>query len=89
VIECEPAASDEVANVAMPPASVPIPSEVAPSKNVTAPVIVPAVAEVTAAVNVTLVPVVDGLSDDVTAVVVAAFVPAFTVCVSTGEMLVA
>jgi hypothetical protein len=37
----------------------------------------------------TLVPTVEGLSDEVTVVVVAAFDAAFTVWVSTGEVLVA
>src|SRR5271154_1201758 len=72
VIEREPAASVEVVKVAVPAASVPFPMVVAPSKNVTEPVIVPAVAEVTVAVKVTFAPVVDGFSDDVTALVVAA-----------------
>ena len=62
---------------------------VEPSKNETLPVMVPAVLEVTLAVNMTLAPAVDGLSDDVTVVVVAAFVAAFTVWVSVGEVLVA
>jgi hypothetical protein len=89
VIECDPGVSAVVDNVAFPPApTVPIPREVAPSKNVTVPVIVPAVAEETVAVNVTLAPVVDGFKADVTTEVVAAFVPAFTVSVSAGEVLV-
>lgn len=79
VMECEPAASDAVMNVATPPApTVPVPMEVAPSKNVTVPVMVPAVAEVTVAVNVTFAPLVDGLRDDATAVVVEAFATPFT-----------
>jgi hypothetical protein len=87
---CEPTESDDVMNVAAPPApTVPVPKVVAPSKNVTVPVIVPAVAELTVAVNVTLAPVVDGLRDDAMAAVVDAFVPAFTVCVSAGEVLAA
>jgi hypothetical protein len=53
------------------------------------PVIVPAVVEVTVAVNVTLVPLVDGFSDEAAAVLVVAFVPAFTVCITTAEVLIA
>lgn len=87
MIECVPAASEDVANVAAPPASVPVPSEVAPSRNVTVPVIVPAVTEVTVAVNVTFAPVVEGLSEDAASVVVEALVPTFTVCVNAGEVL--
>ena len=73
-------------NVAVPPAeSVPVPSVVVPSRNVTEPV---AVLGVTVAVNVTLCPKIDGFRDDVKAVEVA--VPAeFTVCVRTAEMLAA
>jgi hypothetical protein len=88
VIECDPCASADVINVAFPPApTVLIPREVAPSKNVTVPVIVPAVAEETVAVNGTLAPVVDGFRDDVTTELVAALVPTFTVSVSVGEVL--
>jgi hypothetical protein len=60
VIECCPTASVEVVNVATPePFSVPVPSIVAPSMNVTLPVgVVPPVGGVTVAVNVTLVPAV-------------------------------
>ena len=49
-----------------------MPSVVDPSLNVTVPVIVPAVAELTLAVNVTEVPTVEGFSDEITVVVVAA-----------------
>src|SRR5580698_4081719 len=76
-------------SVAFPDASVPIPSDVAPSRNVTVPVIVPAVVDVTVAVNVTLAPVVDGFSDDATAVVVLALPAPFTTCVNAGEVLAA
>jgi hypothetical protein len=73
VMECEPAASVEVRSVASPPApTVPVPMDVAPSKNVAVPVMAPAVADVTVAVNVTLAPVEDGFSEDVTAVAVDA-----------------
>src|ERR1051325_2460945 len=52
VITCNPAARVEVLNVAMPPSSVPVPSVVPRSLNVTTPVGVPPVA-LTVAVNVT------------------------------------
>lgn len=65
----------------------PVPSEVAPSKNVTVPEIVPATDEATVAVNVTLAPAMDGFCDDARAVVVGALIPAFTACVSAGEVL--
>src|SRR6266849_1626054 len=71
VIECCPLASDEVLNVALPPLSVPMPSVVVPSLNVTFPVGVPRVAGFTVAVNVTAVPKVDGFNEDVTDVELA------------------
>ena len=43
----------------------------------------------TVAVKVTLWPNVDGLSDDITDVVVVAAGGAFTTCVNTGDMLAA
>jgi hypothetical protein len=90
VIEWVATDSDVVENVAFPAApTAPVPSVVAPSRNVTVPVIVPAVAEVTVAVNVTLVPLVDGFNDDASAVEVVAFPAPFTTCVKTGEVLVA
>jgi hypothetical protein len=52
VIECVPAVSDEVVNDAIPPASVPVPIAVPPSRNVTVPVGVP-LPLVIVAVNVT------------------------------------
>jgi hypothetical protein len=73
VIEWDPTASDDVIKVAMPPPpTVPVPIDVAPSRNVTIPVTVPAVFAVTVAVNVTADPAIDGFADDVTAVVVVA-----------------
>ena len=56
VIECVATASALVVNVAAPPDSVPVPSSVAPSWNVTVPVGVPPPAgeEATVAVKVTL-----------------------------------
>ena len=60
----------------------PVPRVVAPSINVTVPVIVPVVVDVTAAVNMTEAPTVDGFREEVTAVVVAASPPPVT----TSEM---
>ena len=73
MIECDPAASEEVANVATPEAlSVPVPSDVEPSLNVTVPVGVPVLPAAfdTVAVNVTCCPVVAVVGAAVTAVVV-------------------
>jgi hypothetical protein len=89
VIECDPAVSVVVINVADPAAKVPIPNGVAPSRNVTVPVIVPAVVELTVAVNVTLAPTVDGFADEETLVVVVAFVAAFTTCETAGDAALA
>jgi hypothetical protein len=89
-MEWLPPVSDEVVNVAAPAApTVPGPSEVAPSKNVTVPVMVPAVAEVTVPVNVTLAPAVEGFAEEVSATNVAALPAALTFCVSAAEVLVA
>jgi hypothetical protein len=85
VIECDPTASVDVANVATPELSVPVPSVVAPSRNVTVPVGVPPV-PVTVAVNVTDWPAVEGLTEEVS-VVVLAFV--FTTWVTTEDVLAA
>ena len=68
VIECVPAVENEVASVALPELSVPVPSEVVPSMKVTVPV---AVEGVTVAVSVTLVPVATDVAEEVSAVVVA------------------
>ena len=74
-----------VVKVATPlPLSVPVPSVVAPSLNVTVPLGVPA-PEVTVAVNVTLWPKTDGLAELVNAVVVLA---ALTTWVRMLEVLV-
>lgn len=74
VIECEPTASAEVVNVAVPLDNVAVPSVVVPSRNVTVPDGVPAPGPtaVTVAVKVTLCPKVDGFSDELTVVVVFA-----------------
>ena len=68
MIECVPAVENEVASVALPELSVPVPSEVVPSMKVTVPV---AVEGVTVAVSVTLVPVATDVAEEVSAVVVA------------------
>ena len=82
-----PTASDEIANVAAPaPSSAPVPRTVAPSLNVAVPVGVPApgaVAE-TVAVNVVLPPVTVGLTDETTAVLVAALL---MVCENAADVL--
>ena len=74
VIECVPSASDAIANVAFLLASVPVPSTVAPSINVTVPVGVPAPGATAAkvAVNVTVAPEVDGFGEAVIVVFVLA-----------------
>ena len=73
----------EVANVATPPASVPVPSVVAPSLNVTVPLGVPEAADITVAVNVTEPPKALGLCDDFTLALVP---PLFTFCVRPDEV---
>ena len=87
VIECVPSASDAVANVAFLLASVPVPSTVAPSINVTVPVGVPAPGATAAkvAVNVTVLPEVDGFFEDAIVVFVLAL---STTSESTLEVLV-
>src|SRR5947208_3363521 len=83
-MECVPVPSVLVANVACPePSSAPVPSEFAPSLNVTLPVGVPP-PELTTAVNVTGCPYVEGFASDVRLAVVLA---AFTVCASAAEVL--
>ena len=75
VMECAPAVSVVVANVATrEPFSVPVPSVVAPSLNVTVPVGVPlpGATALTVAVNVTDWPTVEGLAEEVTVVLVLA-----------------
>jgi len=75
VIECDPAVSEEVANVATPePFNVPVPSTVAPSLKVATPVGMPALpaALETVAVNVTCWLVVTGFAEAISAVEVAA-----------------
>jgi len=85
VMECVPTASVDVENVAtLLPFSVDEPSVMAPSMNVTVPVAPDS--GLTVAENVTCCPNADGLSDDVTWVVVP-IVPAATVCVTADEVL--
>jgi hypothetical protein len=89
VIECDPVLKADVANVALPlPLRAPVPNVAAPSMNVTVPAgtVVFPLGPVTDAVNVTCCPAVDGFCDDVTVVVVAGRVVAFTTCESTGEV---
>src|SRR6267378_6529910 len=66
-MECVPAVRLEVEKVATPELSVPVPSVLAPSLNVTEPVGVPELPD-TVAVKVTELPTLDGLSDEVSAV---------------------
>jgi hypothetical protein len=84
VIECDPTASVDVVNAALPLLSAPVPSLVVPSLNVTDPVGVPVVDDCTIAVKVTGLPFFEELSEELTVLDVAAFV---TVCVSTAEVL--
>ena len=84
-MECVPAVSAEVAKVATPAVTVPVPSAVAPSLNVTVPVMVPVPPLVTVAVKVTDCPTLEGLGDEVNAVVV---VFRFTTWLTAVEVLV-
>jgi hypothetical protein len=85
VMERVPAASEEVVNVAVPPANDPVPSVVLPSLKVTtspsggAPAL-----ELTVAVKVTACPTLVGFEEEVTAVLVAILL---TTCFSKGEVL--
>jgi len=87
VIECEPTVSVLVTNVAWPELSrVPVPRVLEPSLKVTVPVAVPApgLFAVTVAVKVTACPDTEGLAEELTNVVVPAFL---TVWVSGLEVL--
>ena len=79
-----PKANADVVNVAFPALSVPVPSRVVPSLNVTVPVGVPVVAGFTVAVKVTAWPNADGFTEETTEVVEAAW---FTACDRAGEVL--
>lgn len=81
VMECAPAASAEVDNVAVPPLSGALPSALLPSEKVTVPV---AAAGDTFAVNVTLCPNAEGFALEDRVVVVLAV---FTVCDTALETL--
>ena len=87
VIECDPEASDEVANVAWPELRLMVASDVAPSLKVTVPegVPEPGAKVVTVAVKVTDWPKQAGLSEEASVVAVLALL---TVWVSAGEVLV-
>jgi hypothetical protein len=87
VIECAPWASADVAIVAFPLASVAVPTVVAPFFNVTVPVGVPlpGATVTTVIVKVTDLPSVDGFSEEVSLVELAALL---TVSVRTAEVLV-
>ena len=63
MILCDPALSVDVLKLALPLASVPVPSSVLPSLNFTVPVGV-VVAEVTVAVNFTVCPALEGFTED-------------------------
>ena len=74
-MECDPSTNAEVVNVACPePFSVPVPSVVVPSLNVTVPVGVPEPGEAaaTVAVKVTDCPTTDGFEEEPKLVVVLA-----------------
>src|SRR5438876_559916 len=89
VIEWEPTASVLVTNVPWPePSRVPVPRMVEPSLKVTVPVGVPApgLFAVTVAVNVTACPDSAGLAEELTSVVVPAFVTVWVV--GFGEVVV-
>lgn len=85
-MECEPTASKEILNVAVPLDRAAEPSVVAPSLKVTVPAGVPApgATAATDAESVTVCPKTEGLGAGVTLVVVLA---GFTVCVKTEEVL--
>ena len=83
-MECEPAARAEVETEACFALSVVVPMTFAPSKNWTVPVGVPVA--VTVAVKVTDCPVVDGFAEEAHSRT-GVWPVAFTVCVSTAEVL--
>ena len=81
---CEPVAAKAVAKVATPALTEAVPSEAAPSLKVTIPV---GLEPVTVALNVVLCVATDGLTLEVSTVVVGA--GGLTVCVKAAEVLVA
>jgi len=86
VIECEPRLKVEVEKLNVPAFSVPEKIGDAPSLKTTVPVGVAVTPEVTVAVNVTDCPTADGLAEEMSAVVLAAWV---TDCDSVAEVLAA
>src|SRR6266478_1658566 len=86
VIEWVAAESVEVVNVALPELSVPLPSEVAPSRNVTVPLGVPVPGATTATIPVKVTDCAKqaGLSEAASVIVVSALL---TFCVSAAEVL--
>ena len=85
MIFCEPFFKEDVLKLACPDAlSVAVPSVLPPSLKVTVPVGIPPDDEVTWAVNVTAWPTKDGLSEELSVVVVVIF---WTVCFSVPELL--
>jgi hypothetical protein len=90
VIVFAPATNVEVKRSVTPPACKgALPSVVAPSKNVTVPVMVPAVLEVTVASKPTVPPRTEGFSVETIVIEVAALAAAFIVSVSIDDVLVA
>ena len=86
-MECVAVLSELVEKVATPLApTAPVPSVVVPSRNVVVPVIEPAMVDVEVAVNVTDWPFVEGFGEEVSAVLVAAFVPALTTWLTVLEV---
>jgi hypothetical protein len=86
VSESVPAAANEVASVATPALSVPVPSEVAPDMKVTVPV---AADGETVAVKVTLAPTFGVVVEAVSVVVVGVLEVPLTVTETAVEVLVA
>ena len=86
VMECDPTERVDLVMIAWLLRSVPVPSEIVPSLNVTVPLGVPEVAGLTVAVNVTVCPDTEGFADETSVVDVAAALP-LMVWVSTGEVL--
>jgi len=87
VMECVAAVRVVVEKAATPPAMVPEPIWVAPSRKLTLPEMVPAVWEVTVAVKATDCPTVEGFGAEVRAVVDAAPPVALTTCEAPEEWL--
>jgi hypothetical protein len=87
VMLCDPTVSDAVLKVAVPPLKVAVPSEFAPSLNVTVPVGVPLPdCGATVAVNVTSCPLVNCVFDALREVLVLIFAGAETTTVTTVEV---